>query len=110
MVKFYEQLSLSKRICLQVQLELGFREAAIAASLKRSAATISRVLDRIDAQKCLCITCDRGKEMALHEQLTGKTCVKACFADPHAPGQHGINKNTNGMIRQYLPEGEDLSQ
>ncbi len=68
-----------------------------------------RQMKRLPAMMRKSMTYDRGSEMACHPDLARRLKIDIWFCDPHAPWQRGSNENTNGLLRQFMPKGTDLS-
>ena len=91
----------TSRFVILAKLEVPSADAALEA--------MTRELSRMAPSLLKTMTHDQGSEMAKHAELSARTGMKIYFADPHSPWQRGSNENTNGLLRQYLPKGTDLS-
>lgn len=60
-------------------------------------------------QYVLTITSDNGCEFAHHEWIAENLEASIYFAHPYHSWERGLNENTNGLIRQYIPKGSSFS-
>jgi IS30 family transposase len=72
-------------------------------------AQIIRLLDSLKAY-VLTITADNGVEFSQHEMIAAALEANIYFAHPYHSWERGLNENTNGLIRQYIPKGRNFAE
>ncbi len=70
-----------------------------------------RIVGLIRAQnhRVLTMTADNGTEFHGYKQIEKLTGVEFYFAKPYHSWERGLNENTNGLIRQYLPKKTSMA-
>ena len=53
-------------------------------------------------------TVDNGMEFSMHRQMEKALKARVYFAHRYSPWERGLNENTNGLLRQYLPKSKSL--
>lgn len=71
---------------------------------------LQQSLRRLPPDKRHSLTLDNGREFARPIELASGLHLEVFFAHPYHSWERGTNENTNGLLRQYLPKGTDLSQ
>lgn len=69
-----------------------------------------KAIQRMPARIRKTVAWDQGSEMARHLDITATTGVQVYFCNPHSPWERPTNENTNGLLREFLPKGGDLSK
>jgi IS30 family transposase len=91
----------STRFAMLVALPDGHHADVVADALAAKITTLPAALTRT-------VTWDQGHEMAAHTRFTEETGIEVYFCDPSRHGSAAATRNTNGLLRQYLPRQLDF--
>lgn len=95
---------------ISVQYERSIQLARLTKVCDRSAeATEGALRDLIESMPVSSITFDRGSEGANHWKLRLNYGIETYHCNAYSSWQKGGVENLNGLIRQYIPRGTDLS-
>lgn len=73
------------------------------------ATAMRRAITTLPEQLCRSLPGNSGNDTGAHADITNATGLPIYFADPRSPWKRAAGENTSGLLRQYFPEGTDLS-
>lgn len=93
-------------------VEMRTKYTIIRKIANKEAATVKAEIERIKAKTGIVIktmTSDNGGEFAEHAAISKAYNFDWYFCHPFCSGERGLNENTNGLIRDFLPKGTDFN-
>ena len=97
--------------CLLTMVDRKSKLTFIRRTKDKSAVEIQTAIEDIYLNSVLPIrtlTSDNGTEFANHQSISANIGCDFYFARPYCSGDRGLNENTNGLIRRYLPKGTNF--
>ena len=98
--------------CIVTMVERKSKYTLIGKLKARTTADLNRRVIKLihrQARRVRTITADNGTEFHDYGSIEDDTGVIFYFATPHHSWERGLNENTNGLIRQYLPKGKSMA-
>lgn len=74
---------------------------------KEAVEVSSAIISMLSGYKDVCHTIkfDNGGEFSEHRAIAEALEAETYFAHPYASHERGLNENTNGLLRQFIPKG-----
>lgn len=90
------------------KLRVSFIEKILPVSIKNVHLAFQRIKRRYG--EMLTVTTDNDLLLARHKELEKLLGVTIYFCHAYSSWEKGTIENTNGVIREYIPKGSDISR
>jgi transposase, IS30 family len=97
--------------CLLTMVDRKSKLTFVRKTKDKSAVQIQTAIENIYLNSTLPIitlTSDNGTEFSSHQSISDNISCDFYFARPYRSGDRGLNENTNGLIRRYVPKGTNF--
>jgi transposase, IS30 family len=87
-----------------------FSKKTVLKKVSTRTANAVATIEGLKKYSVLSITADNGSEFSFHEKISKELNTDFYFAHPYSSWEHGLNENTNGLVRQYLKKGSSFAE